>query len=111
MIREIKAIIRPDRLDDVLRGLRLIPGLPGVTVSTVNGFGRAHPGQAGTGDDSDRAEFAKLETVVPSHMVEDVTGVIRRYASTGRASDGKIFVIPVEAVTRISSGEEGEDAI
>lgn len=111
MIREIKAIIRPDRLDEVIRALRLIPGLPGVTVSTVSGFGRAHLEEAGVAHDTGRAEFAKLETVVPAHMVDEVTRVIRLGAGTGRASDGKIFVLPVETVTRISSGEEGEDAI
>lgn len=110
-MREIKAIIRPDRLDPVLHELRLIPGLPGVTVSTVRGFGRAHPDDADGPDDGAPAEFTKLETVVPSRLVDEVTAVIRRLAHTGRPSDGKIFVIPVEAVTRISTGEEGEEAI
>lgn len=110
MIREIKAIIRRDRLDDVLRGLRLIPDLPGVTVSVVHGFGRA-AAHANAQGEARQAEFAKLETVVPTHMVKDVTDAIRRLAHTGRPSDGKIFVLPVEAVTRISSGEEGEEAI
>lgn len=110
-MREIKAIIRPDRLDTVLHELRRIPGLPGVTVSTVRGFGRAHPDDAGDADDGAPAEFTKLETVVPSRMVDAVTAVIWRFAHTGRPSDGKIFVIPVEGVTRISTGEEGEDAI
>lgn len=110
-MKEIKAIIRPDRLDGVLYELRRIPGLPGVTVSTVRGFGRAHPDHAQGAEDEAPAEFAKLETVVPSRLVDAVTAVIRRIAHTGRPSDGKIFVIPVEGVTRISSGEEGEDAI
>jgi nitrogen regulatory protein PII len=43
MMREIKAIIRPERLSDVLRALHTVPNLPGVTVSTVRGFGRRHP--------------------------------------------------------------------
>lgn len=110
-MKEIKAIIRPDRLDGVLYELRRIPGLPGVTVSTVRGFGRTHPEHPDEGDEGARAEFIKLETVVPSRLVNAVTGVIRKLAHTGRPSDGKIFVIPVEGVTRISSGEQGEDAI
>ena len=110
MIREIKAIIRPDRLDAVLEGLRQIPDLPGVTVSVVRGFGRAHR-EPGRSHDAGDAQFAKLETVVPSSMVRKVTEVIRALAHTGRSSDGKIFVITVESVTRISTGEEGEEAI
>lgn len=110
-MREIKAIIRPDRLDDVVRGLRLVPDLPGLTVSVVHGFGRAHQGQVDDEAPSGRAEFAKLEIVVTVDLVKEVTEVIRRIAHTGRSSDGKIFVIPVESVTRISSGEEGVEAI
>lgn len=110
-MKEIKAIIRPDRLDTVLSELRLIPRLPGVTVSMVRGFGRVHPDQARGLEEGAPAEFAKVETVVPSHLVDAVTAVILRLAHTGRASDGKIFVFPVEAVTRISTGEKGEDAI
>lgn len=110
-MKEIKAIIRPDRLDRVLHELRLIPGLPGVTVSRVRGFGRAHHEHPDGGDEGTPAEFAKLETVVPSGLVDAVTAVIRTLAHTGRPSDGKIFVLPVEAVTRISTGEEGEEAI
>lgn len=79
-MREIKAIIRPDRLDDVVRALRLIPNLPGLTVSVVHGFGRAHPGRPP--NEADRAEFAKLETVVPAHLVKEVTDAIRRVAHT-----------------------------
>jgi len=111
VIREVKAIIRPDRLDDVLDGLRQIADLPGVTVSVVRGVGRSHPDPESHRGDAAPAEFAKLETVVPSHLVTEVTAVIRRLAHTGRPSDGKIFVIPVDAVIRISSGEEGEQAI
>lgn len=109
-MKEIKAIIRPDRLDRVLHELRMIPGLPGVTVSTVRGFGRAHHGHPDDGEEIP-AQFVKLETVVPSSLVDTVTKVIRSLAHTGRPSDGKIFVIPVDAVTRISTGEEGEEAI
>lgn len=110
-MKEIKAIIRPDQLDDVLRELRLVQGLPGVTVSTVRGFGRRHPERPEEPADARPAEFSKVETVVPSRLAAEVIGVIRRYAHTGRPSDGKIFVLPVEAVTRISTGEEGEEAI
>lgn len=108
-MREVKAIIKRDRLDEIVRALRQIPDMPGLTVSVVHGFGRAQPGRPT--DEADHAEFAKLETVVRAALVKRVTEVIRTVAHTGRPSDGKIFVFPVEAVTRISSGEEGEEAI
>lgn len=57
------------------------------------------------------AQFAKVETVVPFGLAKQVIEAIRRAAHTGRPGDGKIFVIPVDLVTRISTGEEGGEAI
>ena len=110
-MREIKAIIRPDRLSDVIRALREIPHMPGVTVSVVQGFGRGVVQQAhGIGPVAE-AQFAKVETVVPFALAKQVIEAIRRAAHTGGPGDGKIFVIPVDNVTRISTGEEDEEAI
>jgi len=111
-MREIKAIIRPDRLSDVVQALREIPLMPGVTVSVVRGFGRGGPQQpTPTSDAFGEAQFAKIETVVPVRLVKQVTEAIRGAAHTGRPGDGKLFVIPVEHVTRLSTGEEDEEAI
>ena len=110
-MREIKAIIRPDRLSDVLHALRQIPEMPGVTVSVVQGFGRGQGRQSGDTGFVGEAQFAKVETVVPVDLVQRVIETVRRTAHTGRAGDGKIFVIAVEHVTRISTGEEDEEAI
>ena len=112
MIREIKAIIRPDRLSDVVQALREIPRMPGVTVSVVHGFGRggAHL-QTGGVDPLGEAQFAKVETVVPVALAKEVVDAIRRAAHTGRPGDGKVFVIPVEHATRVSTGEEDEEAL
>lgn len=111
-MREIKAIIRPDRLSDVVQALRQIPGMPGVTVSVVQGFGRGGAQQQPSGvGPIGEAQFAKVETVVPAHLVKEVIEAIRRAAHTGRPGDGKLFVIPVEHVTRVSTGEADEEAI
>ena len=110
-MREIKAIIRPDRLSDVVHALRQIPRMPGVTVSVVQGFGRGDGGPRGGMEPVGEAQFAKVETVVPFALAKQVIEAIRRAAHTGRPGDGKIFVIPVDIVTRISTGEEGEEAI
>lgn len=111
-MREIKAIIRPDRLADVVHALRQIPGMPGVTMSVVHGFGRggAHDHAHAT-EPGGEAQFAKIETVVQVALVQQVIDAIRRAAHTGRPGDGKVFVLPVEHVTRVSTGEQDEKAI
>lgn len=110
-MREIKAIIRPDRLSDVVHALRQIPHMPGVTVSVVQGFGRGDAESTRSVESQGETQFAKVETVVPFALAKQVIEAIRRAAHTGRQGDGKIFVIPVDLVTRISTGEEGEEAI
>ena len=109
-MREIKAIIRRDRLERVLDALREIPNVPGMTMSTVTGFGRRVPNAA------DRAEFGqvtmtKLELVVPDEMVPAALAGIREAAFTGHAGDGKVFVYVVEQALNIRSDEQGTDAL
>jgi len=110
-MREIKVIIRVDRLSGVVHALRQISGMPGVTVSLVHGYGRRHPDRPGYVEPLAETQLAKVETVVPAVLVPIVVDTIRRAAHTGRSGDGKIFVIPVDSVTRISSAEEGDQAI
>ena len=110
MIREIKAIVREDRLPEIFRVLHAIPGLPGVTVSLIKGFGRRiewTAAEAGYGE----AEMAKLELVVPTAMVSQVTAAIQKAAYTGRPGDGKIFVIPVENAINVRTGAQGLEAL
>ena len=102
-MKEIKAFIRPELLDDVLEPLYAHPEFPGITVSTVRGFGH----RVGRRDKSDLGEISmiKLETIVPDALVEDVLTMIRERAHTGRAGDGKIAVFEVQEAIRISTGE------
>ena len=103
-MKEIKAIIRSERLANVLVALHAMPELPGVTISTVRGFGRmmsAHEHDT----TFDEVTMTKLEIVVPGAIADDVAGAIERAAHTGQAGDGKIFIIPVEQAIRIRSGE------
>ena len=53
----------------------------------------------------------KLEIIVQDSMVQQVVETIMNSARTGRIGDGKIFVVPVEEVVRIRTGERGEDAL
>ena len=110
-MREIKAIVRPDRLYDVVHALRQIEDMPGVTVSVVQGFGRRHPEHARDLEPTGETSFAKIETVVPAGLVDRVIDAIQQAARTGRSGDGKVFVIPVESVTRISAAEDGEQPV
>lgn len=113
-MKEIKAIIQPFLLSKVVEALKEIEGLPGVTVSEVQGFGRA---QAVSTQGSvlrgpvQYVNKSKLEVVVPDGLVEKVIQVIRQQAHTGSPGDGKIFVHQVDDVVRIRTGERGQEAI
>ena len=102
-MREIKAIIRLERLNDVLRALRQVPHVTGVTVSTVEGFGRTVADtatEAGYG----RVQMSKVEIVVSTELVDAVLEAIVAGARTGRPGDGKIFIAPVERIVEIRVG-------
>lgn len=112
-MKKIEAIIKPFKLDDVKDKLHEI-GIQGITVTEVKGFGR----QKGHTELYRGAEYTvdflpktKLEIVVSSQQLEEVLDVIMKSAQTGKIGDGKIFVIDLEDVLRIRTGERGEEAI
>ncbi|MBI5599076.1 MAG: P-II family nitrogen regulator [Deltaproteobacteria bacterium] len=112
-MKKIEAIIKPFKLDEVKEALNEI-GIKGITVSEVKGFGR----QKGHTELYRGAEYVvdflpkiKLEIIVKQELVEKVVSTIVETAKTGRIGDGKVFVLPVEEVVRIRTGEKGEDAI
>jgi|SRR3990172_4310857 len=112
-MKKIEAVIKPFRLDEVKEGLSAI-GVQGLTVSEVKGFGR----QKGHTELYRGAEYVvdflpkiKLEIVVTADRAAEVVETIRKTAHTGRIGDGKIFVLPVDEVIRIRTGERGEDAL
>lgn len=107
-MQEIKAIIRPERLDEVLHALRAMD-VPGVTVSTVTGYGRSRPtAEAGP---LEFQPFTKVEIVVDDSIAAQVVSSIERAAHTGRSGDGKIFVLPVAEAIRVRSGARGAEAL
>lgn len=112
-MKKIEAIIKPFKLDDVKEALTEI-GIQGMTISEVKGYGR----QKGHKEIYRGAEYvvdfipkAKIEIVVPARRVDEVVETIRKAACTDKIGDGKIFVIPVESVIRVRTGETGEDAM
>ena len=112
-MKKIEAIIKPFKLEDVKEALFEI-GISGITVSEVKGHGR----QQGHTELYRGAEYVvdflpkiKIEIVVKEEDVEKVVETIVQNARTGKIGDGKIFVMPVEKVIRIRTGEEDEEAI
>ena len=100
-MREIKAYIRPSKLESVLDELHAHPELPGVTCSEVTGFGRYRPSSP---EPLRCSAITKLEMVVPDEQVDEVLEIVLRCAHTGRTGDGMVFVSPVERSLRIRTG-------
>jgi nitrogen regulatory protein P-II 1 len=113
IMKKIEAIIKPFKLDDVKDALNAI-GIKGMTISEVKGYGR----QKGHTEIYRGAEYVvdfipkiKIEIVVGAEQVGQVVETIRNAANSGTIGDGKIFVMPVERIVRVRTGEEDHDAI
>ena len=109
----VTAIIKPFKLDEVREALAAV-GVQGITVTEVKGFGR----QKGHTELYRGAEYVvdflpkvKLEVACPDDHVERVIEAICTAANTGKIGDGKIFVVALEQVIRIRTGETGDSAI
>ena len=112
-MKKIEAIIKPFKLDDVKEALNEI-GIKGMTISEIKGYGR----QKGHKEVYRGAEYVvdfipkiKLEIIVDATQVDQVVAKIKESAYTGKIGDGKIFVLPIEEVIRVRTGEHGKDAI
>ena len=112
-MKKIEAVIKPFKLDEVREALSEV-GITGLTVTEVKGFGR----QKGHTELYRGAEYvvdflpkSKIEVVVKGDVVEQAVEAIIKAARTGKIGDGKIFVMPVEQVVRIRTGETNESAI
>ena len=112
-MKKIEAVIKPFKLDEVREALSEI-GVSGLTVTEVKGFGR----QKGHTELYRGAEYVvdflpkiKIEIVVNEEQVDPAIDAIIKAARTGKIGDGKIFVMPVEQVVRIRTGETNEAAI
>ena len=104
-MKQVKAFLKPQRLDDVEAELRKIEGLPGLAITRVEGFGRGIEGRRSI------SEKIEIQVVVPDSLVPAVTEAIKNGAYTGQRGDGKIFIIQVDNAIRIRTGEEGESAL
>ena len=109
----ITAIIKPFKLDDVKAALKDL-GVAGMTVAEVQGFGR----QRGHTEVYRGAEYevdfvpkVRVEVLADDGDVRGIVDAIVNAARTDKIGDGKVWVTPVEGVTRIRTGEMGNDAL
>src|SRR5258708_1710091 len=109
----IIAIIKPFKLDEVKVALAEV-GIEGMTVTEVKGFGR----QKGHTEVYRGSEYTvdflpkvKLEIAVADDVATKAVNAISKAAKTGKIGDGKVFILPLESVIRVRTGEEGEAAI
>jgi len=112
-MKQLTAIIKPFKLDDVREALSEI-GIQGMTVTEVKGFGR----QKGHTELYRGAEYkvdfvpkVKLEVAIADDRLDQVIEAITKAANTGKIGDGKIFVYELQQVIRIRTGESGPDAL
>jgi len=109
----ITAVVKPHKWEDVREALETF-GVTGITVTEASGFGR----QKGHTEVYRGAEYdvtlvpkIRLEVVVDDDDARDVVGVISKASQTGKIGDGKIWVVPVDTVVRVRTGEEGPAAL
>lgn len=112
-MKQVVAIIKPFKLDDVREALSDV-GVQGLTVTEVKGFGR----QKGHSELYRGAEYmvdflpkVKIEAVMSEELLDQAIDAILKAARTGKVGDGKIFVFDVGQVIRIRTGETDEAAV
>ena len=109
----VTAVVKPFKLDDVKAALEAF-GVHGMTVAEVQGYGR----QKGHTEVYRGAEYqvafnpkVRIEVVVDDADAEEVLAAVTTAAQTGSIGDGKVWVVPVESLVRVRTGERGADAL
>jgi nitrogen regulatory protein P-II 1 len=109
----VTAIVKPFKLEEIKDALHAV-GVDGLTVSEASGYGR----QRGHTEVYRGAEYTvdlvpkvRLEVLIDDDRVDVIVAAIVETAHTGRIGDGKVWVVPVESVTRVRTGETGSEAI
>ncbi len=109
----VVAVLKPFKLDEVKEALKNL-GVQGMTLTEAQGFGR----QRGHTEVYRGAEYEvdfvpkiRVEVLVDDTQVDEVVETIVTTAATGKIGDGKVWIIPVEGVVRVRTGERGPDAL
>jgi nitrogen regulatory protein P-II 1 len=109
----VVAVVRPEKLSDVLEAL-FHAQVKGLTISRVQGHGgetERVETYRGTTVKMELSEKVRIEIGVSDHFVEPTVNAIMNAARTGDVGDGKIFVLPVDQVYRIRTGETDRAAV
>ncbi len=109
----VVAVLKPFKLDDVKEALKTA-GIQGMTLTESQGFGR----QRGHTEVYRGAEYEvdfvpkiRVEVLIDDDRADEVVDAIVNAAATGKIGDGKVWVVPVETVVRVRTGERGTDAL
>ena len=109
----VVAVLKPFKLDDVKEALKTL-GVNGMTVTEAQGFGR----QRGHTEVYRGAEYEvdfvpkiRIEVAVDDAQAPEVVDAIVSAAATGKIGDGKVWVVPVDTVVRVRTGERDQEAI
>jgi nitrogen regulatory protein P-II 1 len=112
-VKLIVAVVKPFKLDDVKEVLKTL-GVQGMTLTEAQGFGR----QRGHTEVYRGAEYEvdfvpklRIEVLVDDAQTDEVVDAIVNSANTGKIGDGKVWVVPVDTVVRVRTGERGTDAL
>lgn len=112
-LKEIKAYLRPDRADDVIRALEEIDvkGMTVIDVAAMAGWADPRSKRYSSRYTARYSQVVKLEAVCPAVDVDQIVETIRRVGCTNHPGDGKIFILPVEDAVSVRSGERGTAAL
>ena len=109
----VVAVLKPFKLDEVKEAMKTL-GVQGMTLTEAQGFGR----QRGHTEVYRGAEYEvdfvpkiRVEILVDDAQLEEVVDAIVSTAATGKIGDGKVWVVPVEELVRVRTGERGTDAL
>ena len=109
----VVAVLKPFKLDDVKEALKNV-GVQGMTLTEAQGFGR----QRGHTEVYRGAEYEvdfvpklRIEVAVDDAQVDEAVDAIVSSAGTGKIGDGKVWVVPIETIVRVRTGERGSDAL
>src|ERR1041385_6356564 len=113
-MKEITAYIKATRVGAVLRALYPDEAVAGLSLIDVRGFGRSRSLGASVSvvqDFAGAVPYVKLELVCANEWESEIVALVEKAAFTGNAGDGMIFVTDIRRAVRISTGEQGEDAV
>lgn len=109
-MKQIQAYIKKHKLNDVIRALRKVKNITGMSVMDRDGYGLGW-GQEDITSAQEMLAGIKIEVFCCDSIVEDVVIAIEKAAHTGLKGDGKIYISNVEQAVRISTGERGENSV